>query len=208
MDANASGRTKRDWLAFDGLDYLITKIVLGIAVVGSVLFGLGGPIRDAVTNAPLPVSYSTKVTSGSPLPRGATHDGNATVELMLRDATLGERLTQALPELLIAAMTIAVAWLLYQLLRDTQSKEPFTRRNVWRITATALIVGMGMWPVQLAQGVADNMIQTSGRIPDQGDPSFVFIFTPLPLAAGIVIALIGEAFRRGVELRDDVEGLV
>ena len=208
MDANASGRTKRDWLAFDGIDYLITKIVLGIAVVGSVLFGLGGPIRDAVTNAPLPVSYSTKVTSGIPLPRGATHDGNATVELMLTDATLGERLTQALPELLIAAMTIAVAWLLYQLLRDTQSKEPFTRRNVWRITTTALIVGIGMWPVQFAQGVADNMIQTSGRIPDQGDPSFVFTFTALPLAAGIVIALIGEAFRRGLELRDDVEGLV
>jgi hypothetical protein len=208
MDANASGRTKRDWLAFDGLDYLITKIVLGIAVVGSLLFGLGGPIRDAVTNAPLPVSYSTKVTSGIPLPRGATHDGNATVELMLTDATLGERLTQALPELLIAAMTIAVAWLLYQLLRGTQSKEPFTRRNVWRITATALIVGIGMWPVQFAQGVADNVIQTSGRIPDQGDPSFVFTFTLLPLAAGIVIALIGEAFRRGVELRDDVEGLV
>lgn len=208
MDANASGRTKRDWLAFDGLDYLITKIVLGIAMVGSVLFGLGGPIRDAITNAPLPVSYSAKVTSGIPLPRGATHDGNATVELMLTDATLGERLTQALPELLIAAMTIAVAWLLYQLLRDTQSKEPFTRRNVWRITTTALIVGIGMWPVQFAQGVADNMIQTSGRIPDQGDPSFVFTFTPLPLAAGIVIALIGEAFRRGVQLRDDVEGLV
>jgi hypothetical protein len=208
MDANGTGKTKRDWLAFDGLDYLITKIVLGIAVVGSVLIGLGGPIRNAVTNAPLPVSYSTKVTSGIPLPRGATHDGNATVELMLSDATLGERLTQALPQLLIAAMTIAVAWLLYQLLRDTQSKEPFTRRNVWRISATALMIGIGMWPVLITQFMADNMIQMSGRIPDQGDPSFVFNFTPLPLAAGIVIALIGEAFRRGVQLRDDVEGLV
>jgi len=208
MDANGTGRTKRDWLVFSHLDYLITKIVLGIAVVGSVLFGLGGPIRDAVTNAPLPVSYSTKVTSGIPLPRGATHDGDATVELMLTDATLSERLTQALPELLIAAMTIAVALLLYQLLRDTQAGEPFTRRNVWRISTTALIVGIGGMPVQFVQGVADNMIQTSGRIPDQGDPSFVFTFGPLPLVAGIVIALIGEAFRRGVQLRDDVEGLV
>jgi len=208
MDANGTGRTKRDWLAFDRLDYLITKIVLGIAVVGSVLFGLGGPIRDAITNAPLPVSYSTKVTSGIELPRGATHDGNTTVELMLTAATLGERLTQALPELLIAAMTIAVAWLLYRLLRDTQAGEPFTRRNVWRINTIAFVVGLGWILVQFAQGVADNMIQTTGRIPDQGDPSFVFTFTPLPLAAGIVIALIGEAFRRGVEIRDDVEGLV
>ena len=208
MTANGTGRTKRDWLAFDRLDYLVTVIALGIAVVGSVLFGLGGPIRDAVTNATLPVSYSTKVTSGIPLPRGATHDGDVTVELMLTDATLGERLTQALPELLFAAMTIAVAWLLYQLLRSTQAGEPFTRRNVMRLNVIALTVGIGWMPVQFAQGVADNMIQASGRIPDQGGPTFVFTFTPLPLVAGIVIALIGEAFRRGVELRDDVEGLV
>ena len=216
MDANASGKTtrghrafaKRDWLAFDRLDYLVVKIVLGIAVVGSVLFGLGGPVLAAAKDAPLPVSYTTKITSGIELPRGATHDGNATVELMLTHATLGERLTQALPKLLFAAMAITVALLLYQLLRDTRAGEPFTRRNVWRINTTALIVGIGWMPVQFTQGVADNMIQTSGRIPDQGLPSFVFTFTPLPLATGIVIALIGEVFRRGVELRDDVEGLV
>ena len=208
MDANGTGRTKRDWLAFDRLDYLVTTIALGIAVVGSVLFGLGGPVLAAATDAPLPVSYTTKITSGIELPRGATHDGNATVELMLTDATLGERLTQALPKLLFAAMAITVALLLYQLLRDTRAGEPFTRRNVWRINTTALIVGIGWMPVQFTQGVADSMIQTSGRIPDQGDLSFVFTFTALPLAAGIVIALIGEAFRRGLELRDDVEGLV
>ena len=208
MDANGTDRIKRDWLAFDRLDYVVVKIVLGIAVVGSALFGLGGPVLAAAKDAPLPVSYTTMIASGIELPRGATHDGNATVELMLKDATLGERLTQALPELLIAAMTIAVAWLLYRLLRDTQAGEPFTRRNVWRINTTALIVGIGGMPVQFAQGVADNMIQTSGRIPNQGDPSFVFTFGPLPLIAGIVIALIGEAFRRGVQLRGDVEGLV
>ena len=208
MDANGTGRTKRDWLAFDRLDYLVAKIALGIAVVGSVLFGLGGPVLAAATHAPLPVPYTTKITSGIELPRGATHDGNATVELMLTDATLGERLTQALPKLLFAAMAITVALLLYQLLRDTRAGEPFTRRNAWRINTTALIVGIGWMPVQFTQGVADSMIQTSGRIPYQGDPSFVFTFTPLPLVAGIVIALIGEAFRRGVELRDDVEGLV
>jgi len=208
MDANASGKAKRDWLTFDRLDYLAAKIVLGIAVVGSVLFGLGGPIRGAVTNAPLPVSYSTKVTSSIPLPRGATHNGNATVELMLTDATLGERLTRALPELLIAAMTIAVAWLLYKLLRDTQAGEPFTRRNVRRINTIVLVIGLGWIVAQFAQGVADNMIQTSDRIPDQGNPSLVFTFTPLPLVVMLVIALIGEVFRRGVQLRDDVEGLV
>ena len=105
-------------------------------------------------------------------------------------------------------MTIAVAWLLFQLLRSTQAGEPFTRRNVRRINAIALIVGIGGMLVQFAQGVADNMIQTTGRVPATGTLTFVFTFTPLPIVVMLVIALIGEAFRRGVVLRDDVEGLV
>ena len=208
MDAKASGKTKRDWLAFDRADYLATKIILGIAVVGSVLFGLGGPVVDAATNAPLPVSYTTKVTSGIELPRGATHDGNATMDLLLKDPTLGERLVQALPEFLVAALTIAVAWLLFRLLRSTQAGEPFTKRNVRRINTIALIVGLGGVMGQLAQAIADNAIQTTGRLPGRVDLTLGATFTPLPLVVMLVIALIGEVFRRGVQLRDDVEGLV
>lgn len=198
---------KKDWLAFDRADYLGAKILLGYAVFGSVLFGLGLPILNAVNNAPLPVSYQTKVTSGIQLPRGATHDGNATVELLIKDATLSERMLQALPELLITAMTIAVASMLFQLLRSTQAGEPFTRRNVRRIRTIAFIVGAGLL-VPLAQGFADSAIYMTGRLPDRADLTFVMTISLLPLVGMIVVALIGEAFRRGVELREDVEGLV
>ena len=208
MDANGSGETKRDWFAFGRADYLGTKIILGIAVVGSVLFGLGGPVVAAATNAPLAMAYTTTVPKGIELPRGATHAGEATMEMLINNATLAERLTQALPELLVAGLTIAVAWMLYQLLRSTQAREPFTRRNVRRINTIALVIGLGWILVQFAQGVADNAIQTTGRLPDRGGLTFVFTFTPLPLVVMLVIALIGEVFRRGVQLRDDVEGLV
>jgi len=208
MDTNASGKTRRDWLTFDRADYLGTKIILGITVVGSVLFGLGGPVVNAATNAPLPVSYTTKVTSGIELPRGATHNGEATVQLLLKDATLGERFGQAIPGLLLAAMTIAVAWLLFQLLRSAQAGEPFTGRNVRRINTTALVVGLGGMLVQLVQGLADNAIYPSGRLPDPSTLLFEMSFTPLPLVVMLVIALVGETFRRGVVLRHDVEGLV
>ena len=216
MDAHASDRTtkrwrwlaKKDWLAFDRADYLGLRVILGIAVAGSVLFGLGGPVFAAATNAPLNVSYATTVTGGIQLPRGATHDGNATVEMLLRDATLGERFVQALPELLISGLTVAVAWMLFQLLRSTQAGEPFTRRNVRRINMIALIVGIGGMLVQSAQGLADNAIYTTGRLPDRVGFIFELTITPLPLVAMLVIALIGEAFRRGVALREDVEGLV
>jgi len=208
MDAKGSGKTTRDWLAFGRVDYLSAKIILGIAVLGSVLFGLGAPVLAAATNAPLPVSYTTKISSGIELPRGATYDGNATVELLLKDATPGERFAQALPELLLAAMTIAVAWLLFQLLRSTQAGEPFTRRNVMRINAAALIVGLGGMLAQVAQGLADNAIQTTGRLPNPNYLIFVMTLNPLPLIVMLVILLISETFRRGVALRDDVEGLV
>jgi hypothetical protein len=206
MDANASGRTRRDWLAFDRSDYIGAKIILGIVLVGSVLFGLIGPILNTVNNAPLPVTYTSKVTSGIPLPHGATLDGPATVQVLLTDVSFGERLTQAIPAFIGAGLTIAIALLLFQLLRSTQAGEPFTRRNVWRINTIALIVGLGGMLVQFAGGVADNAIQTTGRLPRPD--TLTLTFTPLPLAVMIVIALVGEAFRRGVVLRDDVEGLV
>jgi len=68
------------------------------------------------------------------------------------------------------------------------------------------IVGIGGMLAQLAQGVADNMIQTTGRLPDPG--GLTSSFTPLPLVTMLAFALIGDVFRRGVVLRDDVEGLV
>jgi hypothetical protein len=149
VGVNASGTTRhawfafdrRDWLAFDRGDYLATKVILGITALGSILFGLGGFVVDAVTNAPLPMAYTTVVPSGIALPSGTTRNGPATIELLLTDATVGERLGQAIPGALLLTITVAVVWLLFQLLRSIQ-------------------------------------------------------------------ALVGEAFRRGVVLRDDVGGLV
>ena len=200
---------RRDWWTFDRSDYLATKIVLGLWVAGAAAFGLGGFVYDTVTKAPLPVSYTAKIPSGMVLPDGATHDGEATMRLLLKDPTFGERLGQAIPGMLLATMTIAIAWLLFQLLRSTQAGDPFTRGNVRRINATALIVGAGGMLVQIAQGFADSNIFGMGRLPQ---PSTLTVFagtvTPLPLVVMLVIALIGEAFRRGVVLGDDVEGLV
>lgn len=212
MSDKASGKTsdkaKGGLLRFSRADYLGTEIVLGVAAAGSVMFGLVEPAVDAITNTPLPVSFTTKITGDLELPRGASHDGNITMELLLRDATLGERLTQAIPGLILVGMTISIAWLVFQLLRSTQAKEPFTRRNVRRVNLIALIVGIGGVLVQLAQSVADSAIQTSGRLPDPPVLIFEFSFTPVPLVAMLVIALVGEVLRRGVKLRDDVEGLV
>jgi hypothetical protein len=216
MGANASGTTKqawfvfdrRDWLAFDRADYLATKVVLGITGLGAVLFGLGGFVVDAATNAPLPLSYKTQGPIGIALPSGTTQNGPATMDLLVKDATIGERLSQAVPGALLLTMTIAVVWLLFQLLRSIQAAEPFTRGNVRRINAIAVIVGVGGMLAQFAQGVSESMIQTSGRVPATGSLLFVFSFTPLPIVIMLVIGLIGEAFRRGVVLREDTEGLI
>ena len=87
------------------------------------------------------------------------------MELLIADPTVGERLGQAIPGTLVLTMTIAIAWLLFRLLRSIQAAEPFTRGNVRRINAIALIVGLGGMLVQLTQGFADNAILTTGRLP-------------------------------------------
>jgi Protein of unknown function (DUF2975) len=208
MDSNTSGKTKRDWLAFDRSDYIATKILLAIIVVGALIVDLVAPVVEAVRNAPLLMSFTTKVTSGITLPRGATHDGVVTMELLLKDPTHGERLVQAVPGLLGAAVSITVALLLFQLLRTTQAGDPFTRRNVRRINTVALVVGLGGTLAQLAQEIADNAFYTSGRLPKTDTMIFEMTLPLMPLVVMMVIFLIGETFRRGVQLRDDVEGLV
>lgn len=55
MDTSTSGSTtkrrrafvRKDWLAYGGMDYRGTKIILAIAAVGSVLFGFVRPTLDA-----------------------------------------------------------------------------------------------------------------------------------------------------------------
>ena len=199
-----------DWLIFGRVDYVITKLILGIAVISSVMFGLIGPVIDAVSKAPLPIFYPTTVRSGIELPRGTTHDGEVSVPLLLHDPTLGERLSSGAPNLLLAATIIAISWLLFHLLRSTEAREPFTRRNVRRINMMALIVGVGGTVTQFVQGFADSAILTSGRLPDSSANGLIFelSFSLFPLVVMLLLALIGEAFRRGVELREDVEGLV
>jgi len=208
MGTKASGATKSDWLKFKRADYFAAKIILGVAVVGSVMSGLVQPVVDAITNAPLPASYTTKVTSGIELPRGATHDGLVAVDLVLQNATMGERFTQALPGLVFAGLAIAVGWLLFQLLRSTESGEPFTTRNVRRINTIALIFGAGGILAQYAEGFADSMVTITRRLPTTPNQFFGFSFSLEPLVAMLVILLLAEVFRRGVKLRDDVEGLV
>jgi Protein of unknown function (DUF2975) len=204
--ANATGSTKRDWLAFGRGDYIVMKVLLALTVVAAALYGLVGPLIDAARNAPLPVSYTTKVT-GMPLPRGAASDGEATIEVLLRDATLGERAVHAGPGFFGAAATIAIALLLFQLLRTTQAGDPFIKPNVRRINTIALIVGFVGTLGPLAQGMADSTIYTTGRLPEP-ETLYIGTISLAPLAVMMVILLIGETFRRGVALRDDVEGLI
>ena len=199
---------RRDWLAFDRSDYLAVKVILGLTVFVPILLGLVRPVTDIRANAPLAMAYTTAAPTGLVLPRGATQHGEVTMELLVTDATLGERLGQAVPGTLVLAMTIVIAWLLFSLLRSIQAAEPFTRGNVRRINAIALIVGFGGMLVQLTQGFADSAILTTGRLPGASTPAWVMTLTPLPVVVMLGIALIGEAFRRGVALRNDVEGLV
>jgi ABC-type molybdate transport system permease subunit len=53
MGAVASGTSRRDWLASEHRDTLATKIVLLVAVSGSVLLARPRFVVDAVTNGPV-----------------------------------------------------------------------------------------------------------------------------------------------------------
>jgi hypothetical protein len=117
-----------------------------------------------------------------------------------------DRWAYAGPSLATALLTLAVLFLLYQILGSVPKGEVFSRANARRMLWIAAIVGIGGSAVQLIEYAAhQNMVDHSAAA---GLVEVPFHFGAGPLLAGVLILVLAEVFRQGVRLRDDVAGLV
>ena len=121
--------------------------------------------------------------------------------------TAAQRLLDLLPGVLLTAVVVAGAWLVLRVLRDVAAGDPFRPRNVTRLRALAVLVAIGLPVVWFAQGAVDLGLLTSLDI-DAGVAGVVVAVPWAPVVAGMLVALVAEAFKLGAGLRDDVEGLV
>lgn len=128
-----------------------------------------------------------------------------TAAVTVADPSVEQAWTAAVPQLLDGLLVGTGAWLVLRMARTLRAGDPFTAANARRLTALALVVGVGGTASQIvhvASTLAVLDIDPAGPYVAGGVLSF------LPLLLMVAVAALAEVFRRGARMAQDVEGLV
>lgn len=196
----------RDWLAFDRFDRWGLAAMLGLVVVGAVVFWVVDPIVGWMRGEPLTPGMSSAVTVPQLDATGVGY-GSADYAVDLVDPSVGQRLLDLAPGLAVTVLVGIVSWCLVGLLRTVGAGDPFEPRNVTRLRAVAGVLMLGVPVVLVLQEAVRGLLLADLDLGGL-DVSFFVTVPWLPLVSGLVVALLSEAFKAGSRLRDDVDGLV
>ncbi len=197
---------RRDLLAFDRFDRWGLVFLLGAVALGSILYGVVEPVADWVTGAPLTPLADTAVTV-PPLDAAGIGYGPASYAVDAVDPSAGQRLLALVPGLLMAVLVVLSCWCVVLLLRTVASGDPFDPVNVTRLRIIAGALVLGVPVASVLQVVSDATV--FGSLDVAGlDTTFTLEIPWVPMLAGLVVAMLAEAFKAGSRLRADVDGLV
>jgi len=112
----------------------------------------------------------------------------------------------------IALIPVGLAWLWWTLSRIVGSARrggPFTHRNARRLAVAGALVGLGPMLALLAQQAVVRWMLASSTAAGKADIWFRWERVPLwPLGVGLALLVLAAEWRRGVAMREDLEGLV
>lgn len=205
-DPGRPTQPRRDLLAFDRYDRWGLVFLLGAVALGAILAWVVEPVSDWLSNAPLTPTISSAVVVPQLDAVGVAH-GSGTYAIDVVDPGAGQRILAMAPGLLAAALVVLACWCTVLLLRTVAAGDPFQPLNVTRlrVVAACLVVG---WPVVLFFQLMVRIVLL-GSVDLGGLALDATIHLPwAPVVAGMVVALLAEAFKVGSRLRDDVDGLV
>ena len=196
----------RDLFAFDRSDRWGLVFLLGAVALGAVIAWVVGPLTEWASGEPLTAEVLSTVTVPQLDATGVDY-GPASYDVVLVDPSAGQRLLALAPGILATLLVLLACWCLVLVLRTVAAGDPFEPLNVTRLRVVAAVLVIG-WPVlfflQMAvQGALLGSLDLGGL-----DVSFGLDLPWVPVLAGMVIAMLAEAFKAGSRLRDDVEGLV
>lgn len=199
-------RPERDVLAFDRSDrWGLVGLLLAVSLAACWAW-LVSPVVAWAEGEAIPLELTSRVSVPELDAAGLRH-GLATYDVLLDDPTPGQRLLALAPGILHLVIVVAVCWLVWGLLRSVGAGDPFQPRNVTRLRLVAALLVLGTAVAFfLEMSTRGALTATLGTV--DLEPA-VFLGLPwMPMVAGMVVALLAEAFRTGSRLRDDVEGLI
>lgn len=210
MDDQTAGapasRRERDVFAFDRADRWSLAVVLGLVSIVAAVTTVVGPLAGWAKGEALRVPFFSEVDVPALSGTGLGH-GLGEYDLIIPDPTTAQRLLDLVPGLAWLALVVAACWLVLRVMGDVGRADPFQLRNVRRLRQLAALLAIG-WPVLwIAQATIAFAILTDLDLGDVG-PRAMVTFPLLPVLVGLVVALLAEAFKAGIRLREDVDGLV
>ena len=200
---------------FDRWDFLGTRLLLGAVAVGVTAFGVVAPIvrwlrGDALTWQ-LDTGRTEALASDQVVPKtGVELTWPGTTDVEIREAGADTWLASIVPGALLAIATVIVVVALLRLLSSIEARHPFAPAAVrsLRIVGATLLFGAVL--VSVAGAAADAAVRKAAIDLTAGTTTFHVSLGPVVViaAVGLVCAALAEAFAHGIELADDVEGLV
>ena len=199
------------------LAWAVLLIGLGLAI-GSVAYWINGGTHagDEVT-VPVVLASSDGIDGtdgvrlpGFDLPAGSrVETGDADLVLRAADSTLAEQLL-ARGDAVVLGLSLGVGGvLLRRLLLSVAEGRPFRAGNARRVATIAVLVAVGGTLAGVFPDLAGVLVLDRLGVTGPDSPFSLGVTFPLrPVLVAPVILALAEAFRRGAELADDVDGLV
>ena len=190
------------------------------ALVGSIAFWVNGlTVAGSYVTVNVAVQPAAYDPDGSDpdvvvLPARGLPPGSAlvvptdTVSLRAWDSTRGEQALARLDVVVVGVGVAVAAWLLHPVLRGLERGQPFARGNARRMAGIALVIAAVGVLVPVCRGLASSAVLARLDLADPAPVSATTMFDLWPLLVAVLVLAVAEAFRRGEQLHDDVEGLV
>ena len=216
-----ASRIRLRWTRTDSV--LMRGVLLAVACVASLsllvtlvwaLFAVPSGLTGWLNQVP------THHTSGvaTVVPDVTVHADDAEIRgtdeavLVFQDPGIGERLLLAVPVVLWNVLVVSVVLVVLNLLRSLREEDPFVPANVRRVYTLAALVFLGSLLLPMVGAFCDIALRHGVVSPDEAAlVSFTLSLGSGPLVGvlvSLVLAALGEVFRRGSQMRDDVEGLI
>lgn len=198
---------RKDLMRFDSTDFQLTKLVGALSAAAAAIITVIVPIVRWVRGEPLVALVDSSTAIANPAP-GVTVTQGPQMELEFAAPTAMQWLASLIPAAFFVALLAAAVWLLWRLLDDVRAGQPFSLMNVRRLRGIAGVIVFGGFVHFTIEGLAAGYLLRQAGVVDIFLVNESTVQDFLVVGLGFLLAALAEAFRRGIELEDDVEGLV
>ncbi|GAA1590302.1 hypothetical protein GCM10009804_53140 [Kribbella hippodromi] len=192
-------------LAF-AIEGLLGVLIPALHIAG--LIGARATREVGVTDLAQPLAASGGLTGSGGMTGGGvmTLSAAESATLTVADPSLGQRVLLDLPALFNAVPILLGLYLLFLVARTLSTGDPFEPRNPRRIFGISILIVIGSLGDGLLTALTNHFLVVGTPLEEHVPFSWHISFLPLGVAA--VVAALAQAFRVGVRLREDTEGLV